>query len=226
MLVFEHVKFLRFIFSVEKLFYIRVIFIGFLGDFGSIFYWCFGGIKFFLGVFFCISLSGNSDSDYGWFISVQSYRMQIGLFSCNIKIKSHSKSIHNTFDIIISCFLNDSVIIFYILISHIFSKILGTSAHTDFTAISQLTFHLVYPYFTDFLVASLVSCPLVLTLLLSAHGLAPFCRSSTNIWVCFCLCLYQRGLLGIFLSLCYFKCADLLYIHGDVHLNPAPPPKP
>ena len=65
MMFFEHVKFLKVIFSVENLFYICVITIGLLGVFGFIFYWCFGAIKFIFGVFFCISLSGNSDSDYG-----------------------------------------------------------------------------------------------------------------------------------------------------------------
>ena len=150
--------------------------------------------------------------------------MRIGLFSYNVKIKSHSKNKFFLLNAIFARFLHDFATLFCILSCHLFSNLSVTSSRIDIVASLQFLFHFLHPSLsTDSLVVSLVCCSLVLLLLLLLLYTPPLLRFSTQFFHGSCLYAYQRGILGIFLSFYYFKCAEWLFMHGDIHSNPAPP---
>ena len=145
--------------------------------------------------------------------------MRIGLFSLNIRTKSQKEKFNLLF-LIFKFFLFDSLkfipIIFYSLANFIDSTF-------PFTIASQFTFLTILPFFNDIMLASL-ACPLfVLLATIFLHGFVKFSTASTIIFHSFCFFAYVRGSLGILLSLYYYKCAEILFIHGDVHPNPGPP---
>ena len=145
--------------------------------------------------------------------------MRIGLFSLNIKIKSQKEKFNLLF-LMFKFFLFDSLK-FIPIIFHLLAKLIGSN-YLDFTIASQYTFTILL--FSDDIMLASLACPLVVLLFtIVCHGFVKCFIASTILFHSFCLYAYVRGSLGIFLSLYYYKCAEILFIHGDVHPNPGPP---
>ena len=148
--------------------------------------------------------------------------MWIGLNFHNVKFKSQTKDKLNLLYIVFLHFLNDSLklisILLHLLVLKLLVILLSCNTYVDFAVASQLTFVIVYPsLLKDFFLASLASPILALLTVLFLYGLPSYSKVLTNISHSLCLCAYNHGSLGIFLSLYYYKCAEMLFMHGDIH---------
>ena len=156
-------------------------------------------------------------------INIVAYRQQIGLFNFNARINSNRGNLKLAN--IVNSFLSYYAILFLILITHVFLYPLAfiSTVPFDYVLVPQIIFAVLHPYLADFALPLLLCFPSITVALLSVRVLDSCLSRSTVLFFACCLRCRECGLLVPFLCVYYFKCADLLFIDGDVHLNPGPP---